>query len=315
MVLAAGRGSRLQPLTASVPKPALPFMGIPMLRLAMKNVWDAGASSMHVNAWHLPDRIHEALEGSEERSTIEVHVENRLLGTAGGIHNALGRSPEGEVLVHNGDVLFCGSLAPLVEEHRKSGALASLGLIRVEDPSVPRSVHCDSEGRIFDFRGDDRAKGWTFSGIHVLSAAIFEHIVEEGCIVADVYRRFLKDGLIRGVPLQGTWADLGTIDRFREMHLQVLKSSTLRTFIRPDLKEMASVHPEASLASSVVLEAPYCIEAGAIIGEDVRIGPNCFVGAGAQVEAGARLSNSVVLPFSRAKGQKVEELCFETLPD
>ncbi len=271
---------------------------------------------MHVNAWHLPNRIEEALDGFEGATDVELHVEQRLLGTAGGIHNALGSNPGAPVLVHNGDVIFCGSLRPLVEAHISSGALATLGLIRVDDPSIPRSVHCGGDGVVRDFRGDDREHGWTFSGIHVLSPELFEFIVDEGCIVADVYRNFLSEDRIHGASLTGRWADLGTIERFRAMHDEVLGDPKLLAHIRPDLTlsaegALASIHPTVELSESVSLQEPYRIESGARIGSGAQIGPYAFVGEGACINEGATLIRTVVLPATSVKGEQIDAVCFE----
>jgi NDP-sugar pyrophosphorylase family protein len=291
-------------------------MGVPMLRLAMENVWRAGVGSMHLNAWHLPHRIQQVVEACDAPGPVTLHVEQTLLGTSGGIHNALGQHPSAPVLVHNGDVIFCGELGPLVESHLDSGALATLGLIQVDDPTIPRSVAVSGDLQIRGFGLDDREHGWTFSGIHVLSPEIFGHIQAQGCIVADVYRKLLESGRIKGAALEGTWGDLGTIDRFGAMHHDVLGDSKLLKHLRPDLsvesgQEIAMIDPSAHLGPLADLHPPFVIDSNTKIGASVQVGPHCFIGAGAIIAEGAVLERCVVLPGTRIAGKHRDAVCFD----
>ncbi|MBR57126.1 MAG: hypothetical protein CMH54_03610 [Myxococcales bacterium] len=298
MVLAAGRGSRLRPITDVIPKPGVPFFGRPMIDLAIDNLCSVGVRNVHVNVWHLPEQLRCTVEERDDLDQLIVHEEKELLGTAGGIRNAFGPEPDGDVWVHNGDVCFLGDLPRLLAQHRATGALATLGLIRCEDPTIPRSVIVDSAYRVVDFGKGAPEDSWTFVGIHILSDALFQHIPSRGCIVADVYRKLLSTGRIQGVPLHGTFGDLGTIERYLHMYKELMDRPTDLFKIRPDLASLqgqpALVHSDSSIAASASLQGPVVIESGVRIDEGAQVGPYAYLGKGAHICPNIRVQDAVV---------------------
>jgi len=311
MVFAAGRGSRLRPLTDEIPKPALPMLGRPMVHLAIQNLCDASVEWIHVNLWHLPEKLEEVLgDGLQIDVPLTMHIEQDLLGTGGGLRNAFGSRPDRAVLIQNGDVFFLGDLTALVEEHRRTGALATLGLIRVGDPSVPRSVILDDSGVIqgFNRAHEDQDALWTFSGIHIIDPDLFADLPEKGCIVADGYRPRLAEGRIRGFPLDGLWEDIGTIERYVGLHQALMDEPDLFDRVRPDLAGYRGtsgniIHPEATIEPGGLLEPNAVLDKGARLAAGARVGPGVFIGAGAQLHATCQVRCSVVMPFAEVLGE------------
>jgi len=298
MVLAAGRGSRLRPITDVIPKPGVPFFGRPMIDLAIDNLCSVGVRDVHVNVWHLPDKLRCMVEGRDDLETLIVHEEKDLLGTAGGIHNAFGTDPGGDVWVHNGDICFLGELSDLFDRHYATGALATLGLIRCDDRSIPRSVVVDSAHRVVDFGTGPAQDSWTFLGIHILSRELFQHIPTQGCIVADVYRNLLATGRIQGVPLHGTFGDLGTLERYVQMHKDLMDRPSDLLKIRPDLASFRGskglVHSNTSIAETASLVAPVVIESGVQIDAAARVGPYAYLGPGVHICADTQVQDAVI---------------------
>ncbi len=314
MVLAAGRGERMRPLSDVMPKPALPVAGRPLVHLAVENLQGAGVYEAHVNLWHLPDRMAEALETIGGTGfNLLLHEENDLLGTAGGLYNAFGEQPEGDVVVHNGDVLYRGSIDMLIESHQERNALATLGLVRVGDRGVPRSVILAPGGYVDAFRQEriPPPDAWTFSGIYVLSAELFEKIPPRGCVVREVFDKLLDTRRILGIPLQGVWADIGTMGRYKSIHSRLLADKDLLASVRPDLEKLPVrdgmiIHPRARVHESAIVRPPAIIDVGAELHRETVVGPEVFVGAGSLVRKGARLRKAVVFPGAEVTGDMMD---------
>lgn len=323
MVLAAGRGERMRPLTDHLPKPALPLVGRPLVHLAVENLQGCGVDEAHANASHLGDRMVEALETIGGTGfNLLIHREDDMLGTAGGLRNALGPSPEAAVLVHNGDVLYRGDDLPaLVAAHHEKGALATMGLVRVGERGLPRSVILAGGGHVEEFTRDRRREieGWTFSGIQVLSPEVFAELPERGCIVADVLARLLDTRRVVGFPLSGLWADIGTMGRYKAFHRRVLEDAALLKAVRPDLapfrnRDRVVLHPHANVATDARIQGPCIIDVAAEIGADCSLGPGVFVGAGARVRRGSRLQDVVVFPGADIVGEHADVFVVEDAP-
>ena len=149
MVLAAGRGERMQPLTTALPKPALPLPGGPVVASAIRLAAEAGATRIVVNVYHLAERMAAAvasigIEGIE----IDLSYEQELMGTAGGLALARDRGllgDEGAVLVINGDGVLGLELQNLAERHRSGNDLVTLALLPHLDPARWSRVTLDPD--------------------------------------------------------------------------------------------------------------------------------------------------------------------------
>lgn len=207
MILAAGLGIRLRPLTDHTPKALLEVGGVPILERITRRLVAAGADRIIVNTHRHRDQIeaHAARLGGELGIEILVSVEEqRPLETGGGLAHAepLFRK-DGPFLLHNGDIITEIDLAGMMSAHRASGALATLavgrretsrhllfdeeGLLGWENAASGRSVRCrEAVGEIVR---------WPFAGIHVLSPAIFDRITERGAFsIVDLYLRLAARG-------------------------------------------------------------------------------------------------------------------------
>ncbi len=223
MVLAAGRGMRLRPLTDSVPKALIGVGDVPMIELVIKRLIAAGVTGAAVNLWHLGDQVEAFIK---ERASFGIDVrffrEKPLLDTGGGIKNAAGflDGPE-PFFVHNADVLSEIDLAELYRFHEKSGALATLA---VSVRPGPRRLLFDASGRL---AGREEAGGvlppgtraMAFNGIHVLSPAIFPKITETGVFsIITSYLRLAKEGenIFSFDAGAARWLDVGTPESLKK---------------------------------------------------------------------------------------------------
>src|SRR5260370_6795935 len=203
MILCAGRGTRLRPLTDPGPKAATPFLGQRLLRYGVAALKRAGVSALGVNTHHLAEAMEAVASAECARAglRLEVSREPTIQGTAGGIRGMRRFLQDDHFLVLNGDVLFPIELKGLVQSHRQSGALATMVLMPMPAGGRYSSVEADDSGRVRRIAG--RGPGgaslhpWHFTGVHVMSPAVFDFMSGNGPedINADVYPRLLPQDL------------------------------------------------------------------------------------------------------------------------
>lgn len=303
MVLAGGAGTRLLPLTASIPKPMLPFCGAPFLDGLVRVLAGSGIDRVLLLVGRdeapfaaLPGRS--ALHGV----TLEVVPEEEPLGTAGGVRAALERV-DGTFLVLNGDVLTDIDPVGGVDAHRRTGASATLTLIEVEDTST-FGVCVRDGSRIVDFvekpvpgsLPDQRAVN---AGTYVLEPeALASFPPGPLSFELDVFPTLVARGdHVEGWVASGTWTDLGTCSRFLDGHRLALEGR----LAWPTLDDVPAdargvrIDPTAQLDAGVVLVPPLLIGPRARVGTGARLGPNAVLGPAASIGADAHLVDSVVL--------------------
>ncbi len=287
MVLAAGLGLRMRPLTLLRAKPVLPVLNRPLLHWTLDGLARAGVRDVVVNLHHLPDSIVSAV-GDGQRFGLRVRYSQEpvILGTGGGPRAARGLLGQGPALLVNGDVLFELDLRSLLERPGRSRARATLALRRNPDPRAYPPVVTDRRGRILsigDRPGPAQGTLSMFSGVHVLEPALLERLPEgPSDSVRDLYVPLLADGEpLAGVRLRGAWYDLGRPSLYRDAQLRLLPRG------RSLVHESARVCAGAWLRHSVV-------GAGARVAGGARI-ERSVLWERARVEAGARVSGAIVV--------------------
>ena len=191
MVLAAGLGTRLRPLTNDRPKALVEIAGRTLLEITLTRLRNFGVDSVIVNTHHFADKVEGFLRGRDWGMRVEISHEVALLDTGGGLKKAAWFFLEGDApepfLVHNVDVLSTMDLAAMVTAHRESGALATLAM---QNRATSRPLLFDQRGELCGrrvgtaepemVRQVDDGQALAFGGIHVLSPKIFGKLTEEG---------------------------------------------------------------------------------------------------------------------------------------
>ena len=223
MILAAGLGTRLRPLTEDRPKALVEVGGRTMLEIVLRRLRSFGVSEAIVNAHHHAEMIAEYLEGRDFGMRVEISSEEELLDTGGGLKKAAWFFLEGSdepFLLHNVDVISAIDLARMVRFHSGQGALATLA---VQDRAASRYLLFDEHGQLCGRRsgrdGADElarpaagAEALGFCGIHAVSPRIFAGLREEGAFsIVDAYLRLAAEGeKIAAFRADGCyWRDLG----------------------------------------------------------------------------------------------------------
>ena len=295
MVLCAGLGTRLRPLTLRVPKPAVPVCGVPLVSWTLGLLAGAGVSRAVVNVHHLPDVMAAAAEAGARAVGLPLAVSREpiIAGTGGALREAR-RHLEGAdaILVVNGDVLFDVDVGAALAAHRASGALATMVLLPMPPGATYASVDVDAGGAVRRIAGTFGPGGegltpWHFSGVHVLSPSLLARVPDapfECDVNRHVYPPLMAAGAVRGHVVDGYWNDLGTPGRYLEASRDVLLG-------RVPLGRFGRLDP---LSASHALAEGVRIGDGAIFGDGARLVAPCFVGARCQVPAGAVVDDAVL---------------------
>ncbi len=316
VVLVGGKGSRLRPITRTVPKAMVPLRNKPYIHYMVDSMRAAGLDGSVLSMGYLPDPIQRHFAGQDlDIFSIEYVVEHSPLGTVGGIKNAEGRLGDGPFVVTNGDVLTGLDLAEVVEAHRGSGALATITLTAVEDPTAYGLVEVDHELRVKKFVEkpgiDEIHTSLINAGVYVFEREVLDMIPagREVSVEREIFPALQGMGKLGAYVSSSYWRDIGTPRSYLAASHDVLSGAVGRA---PDF-EYASIDPSVRVSKGVALLPPVCVAegceigAGATVGSRTSIGRNCSVGEGAtvegsilfdgsRVEEGAIVRNSIVGP-------------------
>jgi mannose-1-phosphate guanylyltransferase len=313
IVLVGGEGTRLRPLTLTVPKPALTLVDRPFLAYMIEWLAGHGVTEVVLACGFLPDVLREALAGEEERAGVEIRyvVEPQRRGTAGAIRfaaDALGEGLDDRFLALNGDVLTDLDLTALLHAHEEYRARATLGLAPVEDSSAYGLVRIGEDGEVLEFseKTGEGAPGEINAGMYVLERSVLDLIPPEAevSIERDVFPLLVGEDLF-GLRLDGYWMDIGTRERYLQANWDILEGR-VETQVAPNTSGLL-VDPSATVAES------------ATVGPRAVLGPACRVGPGAQlhdsvlfegctVGEGARVAGSILAPgVEVAPGAELED--------
>ena len=330
VVLIGGKGTRLRPITYTVPKAMVPLRNRPYIQYLIDNFVAAGFEGAVLSMGYLPDPIQRYFAKQDlDGFSLEYVVESSPLGTAGGLKNVEDRLGEGPFVVTNGDVLTSLDLLDLVEAHQGSGALATIALTSVEDPTAYGLVEVDHHLYVKRFiekpSYDEVSTNLVNSGIYVIEHEVLDMIPrgQEVSIEREVFPKLQAMGQLRAYVSSAYWQDIGTPDTYLQASHDTLSGTVART---EDFQYL-SVYPSAQISEAVTLLPPICIadkcevEAGATVGGRSALGKRCVVKEGAlvegsvlfegvRVEEGAVIRNSIVGPHAVVgKNTVVRGLC------
>jgi NDP-sugar pyrophosphorylase family protein len=294
MVLAAGLGTRMRPLTSMIPKPLLPIANRPILEYTFALLAEAGVREAIVNTHHLADAFEQGLRGLDS-SGIALHLsrERRILGTAGGLKRAESFLGGGTFLLLNGDFLVDIDLSRVLEFHREMGAAATMVLLPDEASGV---LGVDPDGVIRRFiapRAADEPRERLpcgFTGIHVLEPGMFRLIPANKPweINRQAYPELIaRGGRVCGFVHRGYWREAGSPAGYLAANREVISGRAGSLAPRPGSGSPA--------VAGVTCHAPVLAGRNVRVGTDVEIGPEAVIGPESRIGAGARIRRSVIL--------------------
>ena len=292
MILAAGFGTRLFPLTIDRTKPAIPFLGKPLVGYVAGYIAKFGFKEVVVNLHHQPNSVIEALgDGSDFGVRIHYTLEEPdILGTGGGLDNARHLLDGETFLIINGKIITDIDISKAVEAHKKSGALATMVL--KENPKLEKFTVVETrDGLVTGFGGfpvpGDGEPGdppLMFTGIHIVEPVVFDYI--EPGVYSDVvqvfYRRALAEGKrIAAHVATGTWYELSTIPRYLDISLAMMPTGTV------SIGSGCSIAESASVTNSVIWD-------DVTIGENARL-DRTIIADGVKIDNDAVFDNVAIV--------------------
>jgi mannose-1-phosphate guanylyltransferase / phosphomannomutase len=322
VIMAGGEGSRLRPLTSNQPKPMMPLVNLPMMEHIVGLLRRHGFDEIVVTLAFMPNAIRTYFgDGSEFGVRMVYATEEHPLGTAGSVRNAMAELDD-RFLVISGDVLTDIDLSKIVAFHEEREALATIGLVAVDNPLEFGIVITHEDGSVERFL-EKPTWGQVFSdtintGIFVLEPQIFDYIAPDIPVdfSGDVFPKLLAEGHpLYGAVAEGYWADVGTLEAYVGAHKDVLDAKVevdipgFRLEHGVWLGENAEVHPEAKVEGPAVIGENCRIEAGARLGEYAVLGSNVRVREGADLERVVIHDNTYLGPSVRLRGTVVGRAC------
>jgi mannose-1-phosphate guanylyltransferase len=295
VVLVGGEGTRLRPLTETVPKPLLPLVDRPILDHVLDHLVAHGVGEVIMSSPYLEETFDPFLRARGGDPTITWVTEREPRGTGGAIVSVLDRLGDDPFLALNGDILTDLDLTAMLASHRSRGATATIALHHVDDARAFGLVATDPDGRITEFREKptDAIPGDVNAGTYVLDPSALRAWPPDTYlwIEGEVFPTLIGDGVpMFGFGSSAYWLDLGTPEQYLRAHADLLAGKVEgHAYPAPWLGEGASVASSAHLGTSVAVGAEARVDAGAEIDGSVLL-------AGSVVEEGARVLDSIVGP-------------------
>jgi mannose-1-phosphate guanylyltransferase/mannose-1-phosphate guanylyltransferase/phosphomannomutase len=312
MILAAGLGTRLRPITYEMPKPMVPVLNRPVMEHIVRLLSRHGFTETIANLHWFPELIEDRFgDGSDLGVELSYSYEEQLLGTSGGVRNAaafLGDS----FLVISGDALTDIDLTAMREFHESHDGIATLATKRVEDTSQFGVVITGGDGRVQGFQEKpDPAEALSDlanCGIYMFRSQIFDFFPAPGTSEAagpgdppgfadwamDVFPRLLEgDVPFYSHEIDAYWNDIGNLEELRESTVDALTGAVV---VEREGEVVDGFRSGSASDDEGSLVGPVLVAPGAEIGDDVRIDGPSVIGAGARIGAGSRLREVIALP-------------------
>jgi NDP-sugar pyrophosphorylase family protein len=291
LILTAGLGTRLQPLTSVRAKPAIPVAGVPLIRRIIAWLAESGVTNQVLNLHHLPQTLTAVVgDGSDLGAHVRYSWEPVVLGSAGGPRRALPIVGADTFFVVNGDTLTDIDLGAIAEAHASSGALVTLALVPNREPHRYGGVSVDAEGRVTSFprRGPAAEGSGHFIGVQVVSAGAFRGLPDDrpAASIGGVYDELIaaRPGAVRGFLSDAAFWDVGTASDYWRTSLAFAASEDGGALL-PGFG--TTIDPSARVTRSILWDHVH-VDAGCTLDE-------CIVTDGVGVPAGSHYTRQTLV--------------------
>jgi mannose-1-phosphate guanylyltransferase/phosphomannomutase len=301
LILAAGEGKRLRPLTCTRPKPLIPVLNRPLLQRIWEYLHHFSIDRVIMNTHHLAGRIEEFINSQKKNEFRELvtRYEPHILNTGGGLVNVRDFFRSDPFIVISGDILTDIDLKKAVDFHRSHGDPVTLVL---HDYPEFNRIKVDSSGRILKFRAAE-GTGLDFANIHILDQRVFRFLPSAGSFdIVPVYQQMIDQGLpVWAYVSQGhCWWNIGTPKSYLKVHQELLTEKSSLKYPRPSAPRSGRgrpagilIHPGARIEAGVKFSGWACIGRGSTLKKGCRI-HNSVLWEEVIVESGLSVSESIV---------------------
>jgi mannose-1-phosphate guanylyltransferase len=328
LILAGGEGTRLRPLTSTVPKPVVPLVDRPFITYMLEWLKRHGVDDVVMSCGYMASGVRNVLgEGQQLGLRIRYVEEPRPLGTGGAVKFAEPLLDE-RFLMLNGDVLTDMDLTAQIEQHERTGARATIALIGVEDPSRYGLVRIAEDRSVKEFlekpSSDQIDTNLINAGAYVLERDVLASLEPDAniSIEREVFPGLVGDGLY-AYPAEGYWLDIGTPSTYLQATFDILERTVETTVgarlgtsyleVAGDVEAEGRIIPPALVGGGCRVAAGARVGSQAVLGHGVKIGEDTIVESavvlnGAEVGPGCTLRQCIIGPGARVgAGTHVEE--------
>ncbi|WP_241423590.1 sugar phosphate nucleotidyltransferase [Candidatus Contubernalis alkaliaceticus] len=298
MILAAGLGTRLRPLTNVVSKPMVQLAGRPCLEHTVRLLKKHGVNEVMVNIHYFPELIREYFgDGSSFGVDMNYSYEKELMGTAGGLKKVESFFKNDTVLIISGDGLTDIHIQDYYRFHKEKGCIATLALKRVENPQQYGVVKLNEDSTINIFQEkpkiEEAVSNLANTGIYLFEPEVFQHIPEDTFydFGKQLFPKFVESRIkMAGYQMEGYWCDIGDLPVYREAHYDILMGLVKVEIPGKELSDniwignSTQLHPDSRIQGPVVLRDNCIIEKGVQIYGPAVIGKNTVVKEGAVIK-------------------------------
>ncbi len=285
MILAAGFGTRLKPITDYIPKPLVPILNKPLIEYTIDLLARHKITDIYINLHYLMDSLATYLgDGKKYGVKITYSKEKEILGTGGGIKKCEKFLKDGPFLVINSDILLDIDLFDLIQKHEESGALATMVLRKHPESKKYGEFSVDENGLIVNFlgKGENISNHYMFTGVHLLEPEVFNYLETSrfSSIIDSFYRKAFDDGkALLGYIMEGYWSDVGTLDNYLQTSLEVLRSKYEidKDYAAFSLNETVYIGENVKIKPPVYFGSHIKLLTDSIIGPDVILGNNTVI--------------------------------------
>src|SRR4051794_5498447 len=307
VILVGGEGTRLRPLTTTVPKPVVPLVDRPFIVYMLEWLKEHGVEDVVLAMGYLPTAVRNVLgDGSAYGLRLRYVEEPDPRGTAGALKFCESLLDE-RFLMLNGDVLTDIDLTARIAQHERTGALATLALAPVAAPSAYGLVRLEEDHAVSEFvekpSADQVDTNLISAGAYVLERSILDLVPPDVnvSVEREVWPRLVGDGLY-GFPSDAYWLDIGTPERYLRGTFDIIEGK-VSTQVRERLGDgYLAVEDPAGVEGRVV--PPAVIERQCAVGDGAQVGPLVVLGQGVTVGAGTTVERAVVM-----QGAEIGESC------
>jgi mannose-1-phosphate guanylyltransferase len=307
MVLAAGLGTRLKPITFEMPKPMVPVLDRPVMAHIVGMLERQGFTDLIANLHYYPDTIRDYFG-----DRLTYRFEEELLGTAGGVRNVRDFFGDDPVVIVSGDALTDTDLNDLVDRHKRAGGIATLTVKKVDDTREYGVVIHDSEGRIQGFQEKpDPAEALSElgnCGIYCFSPEIFDYFPDAPFAdwAHDVFPALLENDVPFHVhEIDDYWNDVGSLAELRQGTWDALSGALQLDVTGASVADGVTVGEGSEIDGVEIVEGPVWVGAGVTFGSGVRLIGPVVIGDGCTIGDGAALRETIVFPGTEVSAGEV----------
>ena len=315
LILAGGEGTRLRPLTSTIPKPVVPLVDRPFIAYMLEWLRGHGVDDVILSCGFMADGVRAVLgDGSSFGVRLRYAEEPRPLGTGGALKFAEGLLDD-RFLMLNGDVLTDMDLTAQLRQHERTGARATLALVPVEDPSRYGLVRCEPDWSVSEFvekpGSEEIDTNLINAGAYVLEREVLASMAPAGTNVSierEVFPALVGHGLF-GYAADGYWLDIGTPAGYLQATFDILEGAVSteigRRLGEARLRLIEGGRIDGRAVAPVLVGAGSDVDAHAIVGGRAVLGSGVRVGVGAHVESSVLLDGASIGARSTVKGSIV----------